>query len=278
MKHAEGKFRGCRDVGLHYQCWLTENAPKALLLIVHGLAEHSGRYTNLINHLVPQGYAVYGFDLRGHGRSEGLRGYVERFSYFIDDLDAFLGVIRNKHDDAKIFIVGHSVGGMIAAVYAVSHQSELAGLILSAPTLKPGSSVTRLDILMARVLSVLLPKKGIAVIDASAISRDKTVVEAYISDTLVYRGKIRARLGAELINMMEKVLPPGLPELSLPMLIMHGTADRLSNPEGSSMLYELVKSKDKTLKYYEGFYHEIFNEPDHVQVLADMEAWLASHV
>jgi len=278
MKHIEGKFRGYNNLSLYYQCWLPSNESKAVLLVAHGLAEHSGRYTNLVNYFVPKGYAICSLDHRGHGKSEGLRGYVERFSNYLDDLKTFFDIVRCEHGDTRIFLIGHSVGGTIATAYTVNHQHELAGLILSAPTLKVGSSVSRIIIAMAQVLSTLLPKIGIAVIDASAISRDKAVVDAYVNDPLVYHGKIRARLGAELVNTMVKELPSQMPRITLPILIMHATADQLSNPEGSSMLFELVSSKDKTLKCYEDFYHEIFNEPEHKQVLADMEGWLANHV
>ena len=124
---------------------------------------------------------------------------------------------------------------------------------------------------------MLLPKMGATVIDAAAISQDQAVVDAYVNDSLVYRGKIRARTGAELLKTMQE-LPPQMPEISLPILIMHGTADKLGNPEGSQLLYERARSKDKTLKLYEGFYHEIFNEPGREQVFRDMEAWLAARV
>jgi len=277
MKHIEGKFKGYKNLDLYYQCWLPSDEPKAVLLVAHGLAEHSGRYINIANHFVPKGYAVYGFDQRGHGKSQGQRGYVERFSHFISDLKTFSGIIHSKHRDAKIFIVGHSVGGTIATAYAIYYHDELDGLVLSGATLKIGASVPAGLIIVARVLSLLLPKMGLDVIDASAISRDKTVVDAYVNDPLVYRGKIRACLGAELIKTIQK-LPCQMPEINLPILIMHGTADRLSDPEGSQMLYERLSSKDKTLKLYEGFYHEIFNEPGHEQVFADMEAWLAVHM
>ncbi len=277
MKRIEGEFQGYKNVNLYYQCWLPSNEPKAALLVVHGLAEHSGRYTNLVNHFVPKGYAVYGFDLQGHGRSQGLRGYVENFSYFINDLKTFLGVIRNKHHDAKIFILGHSVGGTIATAYAVSHQDEFDGLILSAATLRAGASVPSGLIIFSRLLSLLLPKVGLYTIDASAISREQAVVDAYVNDPLVYRGKIRTRLGIEIIKAME-ILPPQVSRIHLPILIMHGTADRLSDPKGSEILYNKVNSKDKTLKMYDGFFHEIFNDPGYELVLADMEAWLAAHI
>jgi len=273
MKHVEGKFKGYKNLNLYYQCWLPSTEPRAVLLVAHGLAEHSGRYINIVNHFVPKGYAVYGFDQRGHGKSQGQRGYVERFSHFVSDLKTFSGIVRSKHRDAKIFIVGHSVGGTIATAYAVHYQDEFDGLILSGATLKLGVSVSSGLIIVARVLSLLLPKMGVDAIDASAISQDKTVVDDYVNDPLVYRGKIRARLGAELIKTIQK-LPCQMPEINLPILIMHGTADWLSDPEGSQMLYERLSSKDKTLKLYDGFYHEIFNEPGREQVFADMEAWL----
>lgn len=273
MKHVEGKFKGYKNLNLYYQCWLPSNEPKAVLLVAHGLAEHSGRYINIVNHFVPKGYAVYAFDQRGHGKSQGQRGYVERFPHFVSDLKTFSGIIRSKHRDAKVFIVGHSVGGTIATAYAVHYQDEFDGLVLSGATLKVGASVSSGLIIVARVLSLLLPKMGLDVIDASAISQDKTVVDAYVGDPLVYRGKIRARLGAELIKAIQ-ILLPQMSKIYLPILIMHGTADRLSDPRGSEILYDRVSSRDKTLKLYDGFYHEIFNEPGREQVFEDMEAWL----
>ncbi len=277
MKHIEGKFSGCGKLNLYYQCWLPERGPTAILLVVHGLAEHSGRYMNLVNHFVPKGYAVYSLDLRGHGRSDGLRGYVERFTYYLDDLKTFSDTVRSRHRDSKVFVVGHSMGGTIATAYTVQHQGEFDGLILSGVLLRVGTSTSPVLIAAARILSLLMPKIGVAVLDASAISQDESVVDAYVNDPLVYRGKIRARLGIELIRMTKK-LPNEMSEIRLPILIMHGTADRLSAPKGSEMLYERLNSKDKTLKLYDGFYHEIFNEPGHEQVLADMENWLATHI
>jgi len=174
-------------------------------------------------------------------------------------------------------MVGHSIGGTIAAAYAIFHQDDFDGLILSGATLKVGAGMSAGLIIAARVLSLLLPKAGLYVIDATAVSRDKGVVSAYVSDPLVYRGKIRARLGIELIKAME-TLQRQMPKIYLPILVLHGTADQLSDPEGSKILYARVSSRDKTLKLYEGFYHEIFNEPECEQVFADVEAWLATRV
>ncbi len=277
MEHKEGGFRGLKDFGLYYQCWLPGKKPKAVLLIVHGLAEHSGRYANLVNCFLPKGYAIYGYDHRGHGKSEGLRCYTDRFSDYGDDLKTFFDMVRSENEAMKIFLVGHSMGGTIATAYAVHHQHELAGLLLSGASMTVSSSVPPTLIAVARVLSAVLPKMGTMVLDASAISRDQAVVDTYVNDPLVYRGKIRARTGAELIKIWQE-LPAQMAEINLPILIMHGTADKLSSPEGSELLHERVSSKDKTLKLYDGFYHEIFNEPGREHVFADMETWLSSHV
>lgn len=277
MEHTEGIFSGRKGLCLYYQCWLPSTDPKAILLVVHGWAEHSGRYTNLVNYFVPKGYAICALDHRGHGKSEGRRGYVERFSDYLDDLKTFFDIVRSEHGDAKIFLVGHSMGGTIATAYSIRNQHDLAGLIVSGVGVKPGSSLSSAIIPLAQILSLLLPRLGIMVLDASAISQDKAVVDAYVNDPLVYRGKITCRFGVEILATLRK-LPSEMPEINLPILIMHGTADRLCDPEGSRILYERADSRDKTLKLYEGFYHEIFNEPGHKQVLADMEAWLAARI
>jgi len=172
------------------------------------------------------------------------------------------------------------MGGAIATAYAIDHQDELAGLVLSGAVLKVPSDRSPALIAASRMLSLLLPKMailGTSLVDASAISQDKAVVDAYVNDPLVYRGNLRARFGAEMLRTLQE-LPRQMPKINLPILIMHGTADRLCDPQGSQMLYERAGSMDKTLKLYEGFYHEIFNEPGHKQVMADMETWLATRI
>ncbi len=276
MEHIRSSFKGCNNCELSYQCWLPSEEVEAVLIVVHGLAEHCGRYTNLVNYFIPKGYAIYSYDQQGHGKSQGMPGHIEQFSYFIKDLETFSGMVHDKHKEAKIFLIGHSVGGLIAATFIIDNQDKFDGLILSGATIKPGSSVSSGMILAARLLSFLLPKLGVETIDASAISKDDSVVNAYINDPLVYQGKIRARLGAELIKAMQK-LAGNMANINLPVLIMFGSSDRLSNPEGSLLLYEKIGSKDKTLKIYDGFYHEIFNEPGNIEVLTDTDIWLVSH-
>ena len=277
MQHTEGKFTGRNNFSLYRQAWLPDGIPVAILVVVHGIAEHSSRYTNLVNYFVPKGYAVYSFDLRGHGKSDGTRSYIEHFSYYLDDVKTFCDLVGAENKNAKIFMVGHSMGSTIAIDYAIEHQNELKGLIVSGTTLKAGASVNKASILMAKILSVLMPTMGVMALDTNLLCRDKAVVAAYVNDPLVYTGKLRARWGIELMKTMTK-LQSGMSELTLPILIMQGTQDRISDPSSSQMLFDGVSSKDKTMKLYEGFYHEIFNDPERQQVFSDMETWLKLHV
>ena len=274
MQHIEGKFAGRNNFSLYWQAWLPEGPPKAILLIVHGIAEHSGRYTNLVNYFVPKGYAVYSFDQRGHGKSDGKRSYIERFSYYVDDLQTFFSLVRTENPNTKIFMVGHSLGSTIALDYTLEHQRELQGLIISGTTLKAGASISRAAILAAKILSVVMPKIGVSALDPGGISRDPAVVAAYVNDPLNYTGKLSARFGVELLKTMD-MLQKRLSEITLPILIMQGSQDRISDPSSSKILFDGVSSKDKI---YEGFYHEIFNDPERQQVFSDMEAWFKAHV
>ena len=277
MNHLEGYFKGVQRANLYYQGWLPEGRTVAVLLIVHGLAEHSGRYGNVVNHFVPRGYAVYGIDHPGHGHSDGPRAYVERFQDFLDPLKVFLGRIRDWQPEPPIFLVGHSLGGLISAAYLLDQPDEPAGAILSAPSVKMPGSVSTLTLLAGKVLSALLPKMGLVRLEADGVSRDSAVVRAYRSDPLVFTGKITARLGTELLQAMDRVLAEA-PKIRTPLLILQGAADKLVDPQGAQVLFDRVSSTDKTIKVYEGLYHEVFNEPEHDRVLGDVEKWLAGQL
>jgi acylglycerol lipase len=277
MQQKEGHFKGTDNFELYWRAWLPDSKPKAIVLVVHGLAEHISRYGNLVSHLVSRGLAVYGLDHQGHGKSEGTRVFVKRFQVYLDDLETFYGIVRAENPGLKVFLLGHSMGGLIAAAYAVQHQQEFAGLIVSAPLLKAGDSVSPSIISLAKILSSILPKMGVQALDSTHLSRDTSVVKAYDSDPLVYRGKITARLGSELFAAMAS-LEQQIQTISLPLLIMQGSDDKLVSHEGSRLLFEKAGSKDKTIKIYDGFYHEIFNEPDRSRVFADLDAWLDTHM
>ncbi len=277
MKHQDGFLKGVRGNGLYYQGWLPEGAAKAALLIVHGLGEHSGRYMNVVNRFVPQGYAVYGIDHLGHGRSEGQRLYVKRFSDYTEPLREMFAMIRGWQPGQPIFLVGHSMGGLIGALYLTTRQDGLAGAVLSGPAVKPPGTIPKATILAGRVLSILIPRMGLVPLQAGAVSRDPAVVEEYLADPLVCKEKITARLGAAMLGAMERIrVEAG--RITLPILIVQGGADRLVDPAGARVLYDAVSSTDRKIIVYEGLYHEVFNEPEHDRVLADVETWLEGHL
>ena len=273
MKHREGRFKGVRNTDICYQSWLPEGEPSASLLIVHGLAEHCGRYTNVIDHFVPRGFAVYGVDHVGHGKSSGRRVFVERFSDFVFVLETYVGMIREWEPGRPLFMIGHSLGALIGAVYLLDHQEALAGAVLSGPLVKVPDNISLVTVLLSRILSVLLPRLGVAAVDASGVSRDPAVVRAYIDDPLVYCGRATARLGCEVLKAMHRVEREAS-GITLPILILQGSEDRLVSPKGAEMLHRVAGSTDKTLKIYQGLHHEIYNEPERAEVFADVEAWL----
>jgi acylglycerol lipase len=277
MKHPEGFFKGVRDTSIYFQSWLPESEPKAVLLIVHGLAEHSGRYMNIVNHFVPLGYAVYGIDHLGHGQSDGMRVYVERFEDYTNTLKIYFDMIRRWQPEKPIFLVGHSMGGLISAVYLLDHQSELIGAVLSGAAVKVPSNITPVIHAVGKMLSALMPKLGMLGLEVDGVCRDPAVVQAYISDPLVHKGKITARLAAEMLKAMQRVSAEAT-KITLPIMVVQGSADRVVDPAGAQMLYDAVSSADKEIRIYDGFYHEVFNEPEHDEVLRDVEIWLAAHL
>lgn len=277
MKHQEGTFKGVRDANISYETWLPDKDVKAVLLIVHGLGEYCGRYVNVVNHFVPLGYAVYGLDHLGHGKSDGEREVIERFSDYTDTLKTYFDMVKGWQPGKPIFLLGHSLGGLIASYYLLDHQADFKGAVISAPSVKVPANITQTTVMMAKIFSAIAPKVGLVALDTTGLSRDPAVVEKYVNDPLVFHGKTPARLGAEMLKAMQRVTKE-VSSLQLPFLVIQGSADRLVDPAGARMLIKQAGSKDKTLKVYEGFYHEVLNEPDRLQALKDIEAWLRAHL
>jgi len=269
MKHDEGTFNGYGGLELYYQRWLPEGEPKAVLPIVHGFGEHSGRYGNVVDWFVPKGYAVYGFDLRGHGRSPGPRGYINEWGEFRGDVGAFLALVREQEPGRPLFLLGHSMGGLIVLEYALHHPEGLAGVIASGPLLAQ-AGISPFLVMMGRVLSRIMPRFSLNTgLDATAISRDPAVVEAYVNDPLVH-SMGTPRLSTELTAAYEWTHAHAA-EMRVPCLIFHGSADRLALPEGSRIFFESVEFSDKERQVYEGCFHEVFNDVGKEQVLAAVE-------
>ena len=277
MKHTEGTFKSVRDLNIYYQAWLPDGDVKAVLLIVHGLGEYCGRYMNVVNHFVPLGYAIYGLDHIGHGKSDGEREAIVRFEDYTEPLTAYYNMVKGWQPGKPIFILGHSMGGLITCYYLLDHQKDFKGAIISAPAIKVGESVSQATIFMSKVLSAIAPKAGVLALDASTISRDPEVVKTYANDPLVFHGKTPARLASEMLKAMMRVTTE-VGRISLPFIAIQGSADKLVDQAGTKMLYEKAQSKDKAIKIYDGFYHEVFNEPERAVVLKDVETWLQTHL
>lgn len=243
------------------------------IAIVHGFGEHSGRYDRLGLHLNAHGYSVTAYDHRGHGLSDGLPGHVESFKEYEDDLDRILSAIHTRSEGHRIFMVAHSMGGLVALRYVATRSGRLAGAVISAPLIGFASPVPVHKLIAARVAARLAPHYRLnSEINPSVLSRDPEVGKAYATDPLVNR-KVSARWFAETTRAMEEV-NDWAPRITLPLLVMHGTKDRLASLEATKRSFELIGSSDKELAIYPGFYHELFNEPEKQQIFDRVTEWV----
>jgi acylglycerol lipase len=274
---ASGSLRGVGDRHLFWRSWTPDDAPaRAVIVLVHGLGEHSGRYDHLVARLVGEGYAVHAADHRGHGRSDGPRALIENMVDVVTEVDTLVDRAAAAQPGVPVFMLGHSMGGLIALRYALAHQERLAGVILSG-TLAQLDPVPKPLELVGRALSVIAPRTPLIAIDPALVSRDPAVVEAYRSDPLVHHGKVPARTAVQLADAVAR-LPSTVGAISVPTLILYGAADALCPPAGSVMLGERIGATDTTVKAYAGLFHEIFNEPERETVLDDLVTWLAPRV
>src|SRR3712207_6548747 len=226
---------GAGGVEIYWQRWEPE-AVRALVVLAHGASEHSGRYAWTAERLGERGYATWALDHRGHGQSAGPRAFIDRMDNVVADVDQLVHMAADSQPDMPVFLLGHSVGGCISLAYSLRHQDKLDGLVLSAPlaALEAAPLVQRVA---AHVLSVVAPRLGVIDIDATTVSRDLQVVRDYDSDPLNWRGKLPARTIQELATTVAR-FPEEVPRLTLPMLMMHGTEDRLVPPTGTEMVDE----------------------------------------
>ncbi|TFF96880.1 MAG: alpha/beta hydrolase [Promethearchaeota archaeon] len=278
MEHIESEFEGQKGLTIYYQAWLPDEKPKAVIHLVHGFGEHSGRYGNVVEKLVPMGYAIYADDHRGHGKSEGIENYVESFEYFIEDEKKLYDIIKEKHSDIPYFILGHSMGSGIAQHFANKYQDLLDGLIISGAGNTVGEDVSGFVIFMSKIFSKIAPKMTFdSNLDANFLSHDPEVVQAYIEDPLVHYKEITARLAKEMMDYFS-ILDEIVEDLTIPLLVQCGSEDKAVF--GIEELKEHYKMEDKTVNIYNGLYHEVYNEPPEKreQVLNDLAEWLDSHI
>ncbi len=260
---------------LYCQRYLVDD-PKATVVVVHGLGEHSGRYGNVVNALVPAGFNVFLYDLRGHGKSEGQRGHVYNFDHYIEDTRIF---VENAAERTKlpVVLIGHSMGGLIVLLFGEKHQDLIKLVAASGPGLKIAVEVPKWKEVVGKFVSNILPTLSMTnEIDPSLLSHDPEVVKAYENDPLVIR-KVSARWFTEFLRAQREAME-NAHKLKLPLLIQHGGDDRIVSPEGSKEFYERAGSDDKELKIYPGLYHEIYNEVEKEKVLSDLLQWIEKRI
>lgn len=278
MKHFETSYTTHDGLKLYLQAWLPE-IPKASLLLVHGLGEHSGRYGAIVAKLNDLGVAVFTFDGRGHGKSvEGKpTAYFDSFQDYLQDIDALFGKAKNYLPGLPAFLYGHSMGGGLVAAYVLKYKPKAAGVILSSPAIKEAEGTSYLLIAISGLINKLLPKYKVLKLDVAGVSRIPEEVEKYKTDSLVYQENIPARTGYELYQMMQFI--QGKAEsFDLPLLLIHGDADRLTNPKGSELLATKAKSADKTFRLFPGGYHELINDSDREEVMQLIVDWVGERI
>ncbi|MDA8020932.1 MAG: alpha/beta hydrolase [Thermoanaerobaculia bacterium] len=272
--HIEGVVR-VDELPIHWQGWLPDGEARAVFLIVHGLAEHSGRYVELVTHCRAAGIACYGLDLRGHGRSDGLRVHVESFDEYHRDLGAVRDIVVRRHPDLPLFLVGHSMGGVVVLRQILIDSSGLAGAIVSSPALaahpgvRPAWPIRLLAKLLARVAPRFQVSSGLP---ARFVSRDPKVVAEYQADPLVTStassGWYHAMLDAQ------REVQSRAADLTIPILVMQSGDDRLADPSATEEFVRSTSPRLVTYHRWTGLYHEMFHEPEKDDVFAFTEEWL----
>ncbi len=262
---------------LHAQRWSPTDRAVATVLLVHGYAEHCGRYDHVAEAFVNRGAAVYAYDQRGHGRSAGPRAYVDHFDRYLDDLRCVRRHVVSHAPSRPLFLFGHSMGGLAVLLHALDHPTGLHGLLLSAPAIDVNPDLAAWLRPVAQTVGRLLPTLPTVCSPPDALSRDPAVVRAAKADPLNDHGRIPARTGAELLRA-GAAAKRRLSHLQTPFLVLHGTADALVPPAWSKRLYERAATPDKTLRLYNGLYHEPVNAPEQAVVLRDLSRWLAARV
>jgi len=243
------------------------------VLIAHGFGEHSGRYGALTDHLTSHNYSVTAYDHRGHGLSDGLPGHVESFDEYDQDLVKLVASVRERSQSQSLFLIGHSMGGLIALRYLTRTDGKVAGAIISAPLIEVAVPVPAHKLMIARVGARMAPRLRLDnEINPANLSRDPEVGRAYAADPLVNR-KVSTKWFTEATRAMHEVAE-WAPKIKTPILVMHGTEDRLASVGATKRLFESIGSSDKELVIYPGFYHELFNEPEKQEVFERVTTWL----
>lgn len=272
VRRIESHFEAPDGTVLFRRAWLSPDVRRALILL-HGMADHSGRYDHVGSWFATHHCAVHALDLRGHGRSEGPRCHVDRFDDYLDDLQGFVACVREEHPGVPIVVVGHSMGGLIAISLFCERRVPVDLLVVTAAALEVGRVPSAMESLAVRLLRRFRPQTTLALrLDAHALSRDPEVVRAYLEDPLVPR-RVSVSLALEFLAAAARMSRRGA-TLQVPTLLLHGDMDTLCLPRGARSLYNQMRTPGAKLLVYPKLRHELLNEPEQEQVFEDVNSWI----
>jgi len=273
---SQSSFQGVGGLKIFTRSWHSPTEkPRAVVVIVHGFNSHSGQYGWVAEQLVASGFAVYALDLRGRGQSEGERFYVQNFADYVNDLASFVHQAKAKEPGLPVFVLGHSAGGVVSCVYALEHQTEISGLICESFAHQVPAPDVALSILKG--LAHVAPHAHVLKLKNEDFSRDPVAVAAMNNDPLIADEVQPTQTVAEMVRADER-LKKEFPLITLPLLILHGTLDKATRPSGSQFFYDTAGSTDKTLKFYEGHFHDLLNDIGKEAVMADIQQWIVKRL
>jgi alpha-beta hydrolase superfamily lysophospholipase len=263
--------------GLFYRSWSANDQASAVVLISHGLGEHSGRYEHVAAAFNAAGLHVFALDHLGHGQSPGKRAFVSRFSELTDGVAELRAHIAQEFPSMPVYLVGHSLGGLIAASTVLDAAQDYAGLLMTGPALGVPTPPPAWQVLLLRVFSAVAPGLKALELDANAICRDPAVVEDYVADPLVHHENIPARMVVSLFDEGARVMARAK-DISLPVWLLHGAEDQLTSASASTEFVDMLASSDKQCTIYDGMYHELFNEPEQEAILKTCCEWITARI
>lgn len=270
-----GTFEGVGGLKIATRTWRPEGAVRGIAILVHGFNSHSGYFGWAAEQFVGDGFAAYALDHQGRGKSEGERFFIDKFTNWVEDVNKLAGIARSENPGVPVFVLGHSVGGVIASSYAYEHQQDVAGLICESWAYDVG--LPNLVQLAFEGVGYLAPHLPLYSLKNEIFSRDPAVVEQMNNDPLINKEKEPAETASEVLKAAARI-KENMPNLNVPVFIIHGTDDKATLPRGSQYFYDNVGSTDKTLKLYEGGYHDLLNDIDKEIVMADILAWVNARI